>query len=69
MGKRRGAYRVLVGKPEGRGPLGRHRRTWEDNIKMNLRQVGWKGIDWIDLAHDRDRWRALVSAVMNLRVP
>jgi hypothetical protein len=68
MGERRGAYRALVGKPEGRRPLGRLRRTWEDNIKMDLREVGCGGIDWIDLAQDRDRWRALVNAVMNLRV-
>jgi hypothetical protein len=58
-----------VGRPEGRRPLGRPRRTWEDNIKMDLQEVGWGGMDWIDMAHDRDRWRALVSAVMNLRVP
>jgi hypothetical protein len=67
MGKR-GAYRVLVGRPEGRRPLGRLRHRWEDNIKMDLQEVGW-GMDWIELAQDRDRWRALVSAVMNLRVP
>jgi hypothetical protein len=68
MGERRGAYRALVGKPQGRRPLERPRRRWEDNIKMDLREVGW-GADWIDLAQDRDRWRALVNAVMNLRVP
>jgi hypothetical protein len=68
MGERRGAYRALVGKPEGRRPLGRPRSRWEDNIKMDLREVGG-GADWIDLAQDRDRWRALVNAVMNLRVP
>jgi hypothetical protein len=67
-GEKRGAYRVLMRKPEGRRPLGRSRRTWEDNIKMDLREVGW-GMDWIELAQDRDRWRALVNAVMNLRVP
>jgi hypothetical protein len=67
MGERRGAYRALVGKPEGRRPLGRPRRRWENNIKMDLREVG--GVDWIDLAQDRDRWRALVHTVMNLRVP
>jgi hypothetical protein len=69
MGMGRGAYRVLVGRPEGRRPLGRPRRRWEDNIKMDLQEVGWWGMDWIDMAQDRDRWRALVSAVMNLRVP
>jgi hypothetical protein len=69
MGERRGAYRALVGKPEGRRPLGRPRHRWEDNIKMDLREVGWGGMDWINLAEDRDRWRALVNAVMNLRVP
>jgi hypothetical protein len=69
MGERRGAYRALVGKPEGRRPLGRPRRKWEDNIKMDLREVGWGGMDWISLTQDRDRWRTLVIAVMNLRVP
>jgi hypothetical protein len=69
MGEGSDAYRVLVGKPEGRRPLGRSRRKWEDNIKMDLQEVGWGGIDWIDMAQDRDRWRALVNAVMNLRVP
>jgi hypothetical protein len=69
MGERRGAYRALVGKPEGRRPLGRPRRRWEDNIKIDLREVGWRGADSIDLAQDRDRWRALMYTVMNLRVP
>jgi hypothetical protein len=69
MGERRGAYRVLVGKPEGRRPLGRPRRKWEDNIKKDLREVGCGCVDWIGLAQDRNRWRALVSAVMNHRVP
>jgi hypothetical protein len=69
MGERRGAYRALVGKPEGRRPLGRPRRKWEDNIKMDLREVGCGGADWVDLAQDRDRRRALVYTVMNLRVP
>jgi hypothetical protein len=69
MGERRGAYRVLVGKPEGRRPLERPRRRWEDNIKMDLPEVGWGGMDWINLAQNRERWRALVNAVMNLRVP
>jgi hypothetical protein len=68
MGERRGAYRALVGKPEGRRPLGRPRRRWKDNIKMDLREVGYGGADWVDLAQDRDRWRALVNMVMNLRV-
>jgi hypothetical protein len=68
MGERRGACRILVRKPEGRRPLGRPRRRWEDNIKKGLREVRW-GSDWICLARDRDRWRALVNAVMNLRVP
>jgi len=64
-----GVYRVLVGKPEGKKPLGRPRRRWEDNIKMDLKEVGCGGMDWIDLYQDRDRWRALVNAVMNFRVP
>jgi hypothetical protein len=68
MGEKRGAYRILVGRPEGRRPLGRPRCRWEDNIKMDLREVGWVGMDWIELAQERDRWRALVNAVMNLRV-
>jgi hypothetical protein len=66
---KRNAYRILVGKPEENKPLGRPRRRWVDNIKMNLRERGWKGMVWIDLAQDRDRWRALVNTVMNLRVP
>jgi len=69
MEERRGVYRVLVGKPEGKRPLGRPRHRWEDNIKMDLQEVGCRGVDWIDLAQDRDRWRALVTEVMNLRVP
>jgi hypothetical protein len=69
MGERRGVHRVLVGKPEGKKPFGRHRRRWEDNIKMDLEEVGGEGKDWIELAQDRDRWRALVNAVMNLQVP
>jgi hypothetical protein len=65
----RGVYRVLVGKPEGKRPLGRSRRRWDDNIKMGLQEVGCGSMDWIELGHDRDKWRALVNAVMNLRVP
>jgi hypothetical protein len=68
MGEGRGAYRILVGRPERRRPLGGPRRRWEDNIKMDLQEVGWGGMDWIDMAQDRDRRRALVCAVMNLRV-
>jgi hypothetical protein len=68
MGENRGAYRILVGRPEERRPLGRPRRRWEDNIKMDLQEVGWVSMDWIELAQERDRWRALVNAVMNLRV-
>jgi len=62
-------YRVLVGKPEGKSPLGKPRHRWEDNIKMDLQEVGCGGMDWIELAQDRDRWQELVNAVMNLRVP
>jgi hypothetical protein len=69
MGEKRGAYRILVGRLEGRRPLGRPTRRWEDNIKMDLQDVGWVGMHWIELAQDTDRWRALVNAVMNLRVP
>jgi hypothetical protein len=69
MGEKISIYRILVGKPEGRKALGRPRRRWEDNIKMELQEVGCVGMDWIDLAQDRDRWRVLVIAVMNLRAP
>jgi hypothetical protein len=68
FGGKRAAYRILVGRPEGRRPLGRPRCRWKDNIKMDLQEVGW-GMDWIELAQDRDRWRALVNGVMNLWVP
>jgi hypothetical protein len=66
MGERRCVYRVLVGKPEEKKPLGRPRRRWEDNIKMDFQEVGWRAMDWIDLAQNRDRWRALVNVVMSL---
>jgi hypothetical protein len=68
-GEKRNAYRLLVAKPEGRRPLGRPRRRWVDNIRMDLVEVGCGDVDWIDLARDRDRWRALVNSVLNLRVP
>jgi hypothetical protein len=69
MGETRNAYRMLVGKPEGKRPLGRPRRRWVDNITIDLRETGWDGTNWIDLAQGRDQWRALVNTVMNLRVP
>jgi hypothetical protein len=69
MGQVRGAYNILVGRPEGRRPLGRPRRRWEDNIKMGLGEIGFGDMDWIDWAQDRDRWRAVVNTVMSLRVP
>jgi hypothetical protein len=68
MGENRNAYKLLVGKPEGKRPLGRPRRRWVDNIKMDLLEIGWT-VDWIGLAQDMDKWRALVNVVMNLRVP
>jgi hypothetical protein len=68
LGEERGVYRILVGKPEGKRPLGRPRHRWEDNIKMNLQEVGYGDMNWIGLTQDRDRWRAIVNAVMNLRV-
>jgi hypothetical protein len=69
MGEKRNVYRLLVGKPEGKRPLGRPRRRWIDNIKMDLLEIRLSVVDWIDLAQDRYRWRALVNAVMNLRIP
>jgi hypothetical protein len=69
MGEERNAYRILLGKLEGKRPLGRPRHRWEDNIRMDLREIGWGGMHWIDLAQDRDQWKALVNTVMNLRVP
>jgi hypothetical protein len=68
MGEERKVYKVLVGKPEGKRPLGRPRRRWEDGIRIDLREIGFGGVDWILLSQGRDRWRAVVSAVMNLRV-
>jgi hypothetical protein len=68
MGKMN-AYRILVAKPEGKRPLGRPRRRWVNNIKMDLREIDWDGMDWIDLAQDRDQWRALVNTAMSLRLP
>jgi hypothetical protein len=69
MGDRRGSYSILVGRSKGKRPLGRLRYRWEENIKMDLQEVGWGGMDWIYMAQDRDRWWALVNAEMNLRVP
>jgi hypothetical protein len=68
-GEKRGVYRVLVGKTEGKRPRGRPKRRWEDNIKMDLQEVGCRGMNWIELAQNRDRWRAVVNVVMNLLVP
>jgi hypothetical protein len=69
MGEGRGVYRVLVGKPEGKRPLGRPRRRWEDNIKMDIEEMGGVCADWMELARDRERWRTLVTTVRNLRIP
>jgi hypothetical protein len=68
-GAKMNAYKILVGKPEGKRPLGKPRRRWVDKVKVGLREIGWNGMDLIDLAQDRDQWRALVNTVMNLRVP
>jgi hypothetical protein len=68
MGEERKVYKVLVGKPEGNRPLGKQRSRWEDRVRIDLREIGLEGVDWIRLAQDRDRWRAVVSTVMNLRV-
>jgi hypothetical protein len=68
-GVKRNAYRILVGKPEEKRPLGRPRRRWEDNIRIDLREIGWGGMDWIHLAQNRDQWRALVNTAMNLWIP
>jgi hypothetical protein len=69
LGEKRNAYMILVGKPEGRRPLGRPRCRWVDNIKMDLREIGWGGVHWIDLTQDRDQWRTLMNMAMNLQVP
>jgi hypothetical protein len=69
MGEKRNEYRLLVGKPDGKRPLRRPRRRWADSIRMDLVEVGWGDVDWIGLAQDTDRWRALVNSVLNLRVP
>jgi hypothetical protein len=68
MGEKRKTYRLLVGKPEGRRPLGRQKHRWLDNIRMDLVEVGWGDVDWIGLAQDRDKWRALVNSVLNIQV-
>jgi hypothetical protein len=69
MGEKRTAYRLLVGKPEGKRPLGRPRCRWVDNIRINLGEVGWSDVDWNDLAEDRNKWRAVVNSILHLRVP
>jgi hypothetical protein len=69
MGEKKNVYRIFVANPEGKRPLGRPRRSWVDKIKMDLREIGWDGGGWVDLAQDRDQWGALVNAEMNLRVP
>jgi hypothetical protein len=69
MREKRNAYRIMVGKPEGKRPLGTRIHSWVDNIKIDLREIGWDGMNWIDPVQDRDQWRALVNTVMNLQVP
>jgi hypothetical protein len=69
IGEKRNAYRILVGKLEGKRPIGRPRRRWVDNIEINLREIGWGGMDWIDLAQNMEQWMAFVNTVMNFRVP
>jgi hypothetical protein len=69
MGEKRNAYKILVGKPEGKRPLGRRSRRWVDNIKMDLREIGWESVEWMDIAQERDQWRTLVNMVLNLRFP
>jgi hypothetical protein len=69
MGEKRNAHSIFVGKPEGKGLLGRYKRRWEDNFRIDHREIGCGGMDWIDLTHDRDQWRALVNTATNLRVP
>jgi hypothetical protein len=69
MGEKRNAYRILLGKPEGKRPQGRLKRRWVGNIKMDLKEIGWDSVDWTDMAQDRNQWRVLVNTVLNLRVP
>jgi hypothetical protein len=69
LGEMRIEYKVFIGKPEGKRPRGRRRRRWEDNIRMDLREIGWEGVDWVHLDQERDQWRAVVNTVMNLRIP
>jgi hypothetical protein len=69
MGEKKNAYRILMGKPEGKRPLEKRRRRWMGNIKIDRTEIGWDGMDWIDLAQDRNQWRALVNTLMNLRFP
>jgi hypothetical protein len=69
MGKMRNAYHIMVGKPEGKKPFGRPKRRWEEHIRMDLREIGWEGVDWMHMAQDRGQWQALVNTVTNLRIP